>query len=102
MAKDKKEKPQIREIEDILNNPSDKSKLQNFLDEGVRCKTRVADENEAIKDLRETAKEDLGLDPKLFNQLVQIGFKNNYLEKQHEMSALDSAIEILFNKEGDE
>jgi hypothetical protein len=100
MAKDKKEKPQIRQLEDILGNPSDKSKLESFLDEAVRCKTRMADENEALKDLRETAKEDLGLDPKQFNQLSAIAFKNNFLEKQAEFSALDFAIEALFNKEG--
>lgn len=93
MAKDKK---QIVSIEAILANPSDKSKLVTFLEEAVRCKLRIADEMEAIKGLREEAGEKLGLESKLFNQLVKVSFNNSYSETRAEISALESAIEILF------
>lgn len=92
----KKEKPSIVSIEAILANPSDKSKLMTFLEEAVRCKLRIADEMEAIKGLREEATEKLGLESKLFNQLVKVSFNNSYSETKAEISALESAIEILF------
>jgi len=92
----KKEKPAIVSIEAILANPSDKSKLMTFLEEAVRCKLRIADEMEAIKGLREEAAEKLGLESKLFNQLVKVSFNNSYSETKAEISALESAIEILF------
>lgn len=92
----KKGKQQFVSIESILANSSDKSKLITFLDEAVRCKLRMADENEAIKGLREEAAEKLGLEPKLFNQLVKVSFNNSYSETRAEISALESAIEILF------
>lgn len=89
-------KHDIVSVEAILANSSDRSKLQNFLDEAVRCKMRMADENESIKVLREEAAEKLGLEPKLFNQLVKVAFNSSYSETRAEISALESAIEILF------
>jgi hypothetical protein len=97
-----KEKPQIRDITDVLNNPSDKSKLDTLLAEACRCKLRIADENEAIKDLRIAARDDLGVEPKMFNSLLKVSFNGNPMETQHELSALDIAISILFKKELEE
>lgn len=91
-----KQKPVFVSIEAILANTSDKSKLLTFIEEGVRCRLRIADENEAIKGLREEAAEKLGLEPKLFNQLVKVAFNSSYTETKAEISALESAIEILF------
>lgn len=96
MAREKKQKVEVRAIEDILNNPSDRSKLENFIQEAVDSKTRIASENELIKDIKEDAKEKIGLDPSLFNDLVRISFKHDHLKTQEKISALDSAIEILF------
>lgn len=89
-------KHEIVSIEAILANSSDRSKLQSYLDEAVRCRLRIADENEAIKGIREVALEKLGLEPKLFNQLVKVSFNSSYSETRAEISALESAIEILF------
>lgn len=87
-----------RNIEDIINNASDRNKLQNFIDEAVRCKLRIADENESFKAIKEEAAEQLEVAPKLFNQLVKISFDNSYLETKANISALDSAIDLLFSQ----
>lgn len=88
-------KHNYRPIEAILGNPSDKVKLKNFIDEAVRCKIKISDENESIKGLATEAAEKIEIEPKLFKQLVNLYFKNNFAEKQAEISALDSAIEML-------
>ena len=92
----KQEKPEIRRIEDIVNNPSDRAKLQNFLDEAVRCKIRMKDEQDSISAMREDALIQLGCAPKMFAALVNIEFNQNFSEKQAELDALDTAIELLF------
>ena len=89
-------KKQYVSVEAILANQSDKSKLITFLEEAVRCKLRMASETEAISDLRSEAAEKLGLQPKLFNQLVKVSLNNSQTETKEEISALESAIEVLF------
>lgn len=85
-----------RNIEDVIANPADKHKLQNFIDEAVRVKLRIADENESFKGIKDEAVEQLEVNPKLFNQLVKISLNNSYSETRAEISALDSAIDLLF------
>lgn len=82
-------------IEKILSNPANKSKLKNYIDEAVICKQKIADENESIKNMAKEISEKISIDPKLFKQLVNMYFKNNFAEKQAEISSLDSAIELL-------
>jgi hypothetical protein len=95
----KKEKPQVREIEDILSNPSDKAKLQGFIDEAARCKQLIADQNESIKGIREVAVEEIGINPKLFNSLVKVSFDGSSMETKATINSLDTAIAILFGTE---
>jgi hypothetical protein len=92
----KSKKVEFSSIETILNNPSDLSKLKNYLDESVNCKERQKMESEALKDIKEVAKETLNIDPKLFNQLVKVAYDHSYLELRQELSNLDTAIELLF------
>lgn len=93
---DGKKRKEYVSIESILNNPSDKSKLVVFLNQAVEHKQRIALENDGIKTLRQDAAETIGLEPKLFNQLVRVSFNNSFTETKAEISALESAIEILF------
>jgi len=95
MARQAKNKPQVRDIEDILNNASDRAKLQNFIDEAVRCKQKVADENESIKGLREEAVEKIGIEPKMFNALTKLFFNNDFAEKRADLEKLENAIDLL-------
>jgi ATP-dependent protease Clp ATPase subunit len=92
----RKEKPQIVNIESILNNSADKSKLIGFLDESVICKEKIADQQESIRAIRDEALQQIGLAPKLFNQLLAISYSNKPFEKQSEIHSLDAAIEVLF------
>ena len=95
MARTKKQKPQERSLIDILNNSADRAKLQNFVDEAVRCKTRIADENESIKNLRDEAIEKVGVKGKRFNQLTKMFYNNNFTEIQMEAEELEMVVELL-------
>ena len=86
---------QFTDIGDILRNPAQRSKLQNYIDEAVRCKQKILDENESIKGLRESAVEELGIQPKLFNSLVSLFFNNNFEQKRDELEQLEFAIDAL-------
>lgn len=97
----RKQKTDPRRIEDILNNPKDRSTLQNHIDEAVRCKVRIADEQESIKAIREEAAEKTGIDGKMFNNLVSLYFNNNFSEKQAELERLETAIEMLMMDKAD-
>jgi hypothetical protein len=85
----------FRRIEDILNNPADKAKLKNYIDEAVRCKMKIADENESIKNITSEISEKIEIEPKLFKALVNVYHKNNFTEKQQELNRLETAIEML-------
>lgn len=95
-------KREIRPIEDILNNKSDRAKLQNFLDEAVRSKGRIAQEQEQLKAIKDAAIEDVGIEGKMFNQLTALFFNNNFSEKQAELEKLDTAIEMLLMNKADD
>lgn len=92
----KKIKAEPVSITTILNNQVDKKKLMSFIDEAVRCKLLIADQNESIKILKEEALEQIGIEGKMFSSLVKIAYDNNYIEKQSELSDLEDAIEMLF------
>lgn len=95
MARNKQPKANIVDIVSILNNKASKAKLQNFIDEAVRCKQRIADENESIKAIVEEGKDQIGVEPKVFKALVNLYFKNNFAEKKAELESLDMAIDML-------
>jgi hypothetical protein len=94
----KKQRKQTRDIHSILSNPVDKQKLHGYIDETVLCKQRIMDEQESIRGLRDTAVEELGIEPKLFNQLVSLFVNNSFDEKLQELEKLEAAIEALKNR----
>lgn len=79
----------------ILNSPANSAKLQNFIDEVCRCKTRILDENESIKGLRDAAVDELNISPKMFSTLVSLYFNNDFAQKLEEIEQLQMAIEKL-------
>lgn len=83
------------DITTILKDANLRAKLQNFIDEVIRCKTRILDENESIKSLRESAVDELNIEPKMFNFLVSTFFNNNFEEKREELEKLEQAIHML-------
>ena len=83
------------DVNDILRVPAKRAKLQSFIDEAVRCRMKILDEQESIKGIREAAVDDLNIQPKMFNTLVSLFFNNNFEQKQLEIQQLDCAIEAL-------
>ena len=88
-------KKQFVEVTSIVAQPSQRAKLQNYIDEVVRCKTKILDQNETIKGLRESAVEELNIEPKMFNALVALYFNNNFEQKREEIEKLEAAINAL-------
>lgn len=85
----------FRDVHEILQNPSDRAKLQNYVDEAVRCKTKILDEQESIKTLKESAVEKLAIEPKMFMTLVSLFFNNNFDQKKAEIEKIEMALEAL-------
>jgi hypothetical protein len=92
----KQPKREAVSLDSILANPSDKSKLEAYIAEAVIHKEKIKFEQEGIKDIRDDAFEQIGLEPKTFNDLVKIKFKGNYTEVKDQISDIESALEILF------
>jgi hypothetical protein len=90
----------FRSIEDILKDPVLKAKLNNLVDEAVRCKQRIYSENQAIKDLRDVARNDVSLNPKLFNYYVAMVFNNDYAARKENVDQLESLIDAVMNLGG--
>ena len=88
-------KKQFVEVTTVLKDPGTKAKLQNYIDEVVRCKTKILDQNEAIKGIRDTAVEELNIEPRMFNALVSLFFNNNFEQKKEEIEKLEAAINAL-------
>ncbi len=90
---------QFNPIEVILNDKSQKARLQTYIDETVKCKQRILDENESIKGLREQAVQELGINPKLYNSLVSLYFNNDFEQKKEELEQFETAINALMQVE---
>jgi hypothetical protein len=88
-------KKQFVEVTTVLADPGQRAKLQNYIDEVVRCKTKILDENESIKTLRDSAVEELNIEPKMFSALVSLYFNNNFEQKREELEKLEAAINAL-------
>lgn len=88
-------KNQFVEVTTVLADATQRARLQNYIDEVVRCKAKILDENESIKALRESAVEELNIEPKIFNSLVSLFFNNNFQQKQQEIQQLEAAISAL-------
>lgn len=85
----------FRPIEDILKDPATKAKLTNLVDEAVRCKTKIQLEQETIKSLRDVARTELDLNPKLFNYYVAAVYNNDYSSRKESLDQLSSLMESI-------
>lgn len=92
----------FRSIQDILKDPQLKAKLNNLVDEAVRCKQRIYSEQQAIKDLRDVARNDVALNPKLFNLYINAAFNNDYAARQDNLTEQLTLIESIIGLPLDE
>lgn len=93
VAKTKK----FRSIEEIMRDPAAKAKLTNLVDEAVKCKTKIAYEQQNIKSLRDTGLEDLGLKPALFNNYVGMVFNNDYQSRRDGLEQQLTLVELIMS-----
>lgn len=85
----------FKDIQAILKDPLLKAKLNNLVDEAVRCKQRIYGEQQAIKDLRDAARNDVMLNPKHFNYYVAMVFNNDYTARKEDVDQLSTLIEAV-------
>lgn len=90
----------FRSIEEIMRDPSAKTKLQHLVDEAVQSKTKIAHEQSIIKGLRDAALEDLGLKPQLFNNFVAVTFNNDYGVRKDNLEQQLTLIECIMSDIG--
>ena len=85
----------FRDVHEVLQNPSERNKLQNYIDEAVRCKMKILDEQESIKTLKDSVSEELSIEPKMFMTLVALSYNNNFEQKKAEIEKIELAIDAL-------
>lgn len=85
----------FKSIQDILKDPMLKAKLNNLVDEAVRCKQRIYLEQQAIKDLRDAARNDVSLNPKHFNYYVSMVFNNDFAARKEDVDQLSTLIDSV-------
>lgn len=99
LGKAKSGKKNVVEISTILQNDVMKTKLQGYIDETIRAKTKILDQQDHIRGIKESAIEELNVDPKMFNTLVSLFFNNNFDQKLEELEKLDEAIRLIQGKQ---
>lgn len=65
-------------------NQEEQKKLSGMIDEAVNSKVRIAAENDLLKEIRNRAKEELGIKTKVFNQIVKIVMERSADEYEEE------------------
>lgn len=85
----------FKDVHELLNNPSTRAKLQNYVDEAVRCKQKILEQQESIKTLKDSAVEELGIEPKMFGTMVSLYYNNNFDEKKAEIEKMDLALDAI-------
>lgn len=58
-------------LDGLLNNPVTKKQLEGFIEESVLCRSKIKTEQEAIRDIRNEAKDSLGIPGKILGKLVK-------------------------------
>ena len=71
-------KQQFRPITDILKNEEDAQRLQGYIDEAILAKQRMAELKDHIKAIKEAAKGDLQIDPKMFTFFLDRSYNNDF------------------------
>lgn len=82
----------FRDITTILKDKALKARLTNMVDEAVTCKAAIQLQQDNIKALREAARDDLGVNPKLFNAYVAAAFNNDYAQRK---DSLDEQLALI-------
>ena len=78
----------FRDIQEIMAQPRMKALLTSYVDEAVKCKVKIAEQQEIMKGFRDQALDELGLKPPVFNTYVAMVFNNDYLQRKDKLQEL--------------
>jgi predicted polyphosphate/ATP-dependent NAD kinase len=79
-----------------LTTEADCNALRGFIEEAVLCKQRVESENEALKDIRNEAKERLKVKPAMFNKMVTAVMKDSLKKARDDFEEFDEIMGKLY------
>jgi hypothetical protein len=79
-----------------LKTDQDKKMMKGFIDEAVNAKIRAKMEAEAIRDIRNEAKEKLGISTKVFNKIVGAVFKDSITKEKQDYDEFETVVETLY------
>ncbi len=79
-----------------IHGDADKEALKGFIDEAVLCKKRIADQQEALRDIKNEAKERFNISPKVFSKAVNIVFKDSLLVEQQTYDEVETVLELAY------
>lgn len=90
----------FRDINSIMKDTKAKAKLSNLIDEAVVCKGAISMQQDNIKALRDVAKDELGLCPKLFNVFLASVYSNDYSQRKESLDEQVTLLEHLMGESG--
>lgn len=73
-------------------------RLRELISQSSGLKFQVESANDAIKDLRNLAKDELGLAPKMFNKILSIHHKGERAKVESENDEVLGVYDAVFNK----
>ena len=71
-------------IESITSNETAKKRLLGFIGEAILAKRKIKTEQETLKDIRNEAKDSIGIPPKVFNKLLRLQLEGASLDQEME------------------
>jgi hypothetical protein len=83
----------------IPSNPADLKKIKGMIEEAAHCFQRIADQNEALKDILDTIKEDFQIAPKYSRKMARAYYKNNFHDTQAEYQEFETLYESVLGND---
>ncbi len=94
-AKNKKTKPEFS-IEKVLNDDILMKQLEGFIEEVIIVQEKINQEKESLKDIKNEAKDSMGLSPKILLKLVRLKTGQSSIEgAEKELEELRQLVEAL-------
>lgn len=88
-------RPEYVDVSSLMRDDVKRAKLQSYIDEVLVQRSKVLDAQLQIKAIRDTAVDELNVEPKMFTNLVGLFFNNNFEQKLDEINRLEQAINTL-------
>jgi len=82
-----------------FSNPKDREKLAKYVKEIDNSFTRIDAEKDLIKEICDTAKDELEIKPATLRKIARIYHKNSLIEEKVEAEEVFELFEQVFNEE---